>query len=172
MSWVLVEILNYRNLYKNIQDFIKTDRDLLNNISLKLYDSDKIHLVIAEFEKNMNVSLNSNVNKLASLTKTLIRALININDYTLKSNLSSILFSGVSSDGSISSDACVGIKKEILNLVGITRDIDDDEFTFLVDILNYNVNSISRNSLLLNYAHIINVPWCCKCAPLQGASAC
>ena len=145
----------YQNLYRNIQQRIQPVRNLIHTISLYYYDSAKSNAYIKSITDALNIKFNE---KTGGFTKVLINAIRNINSYTIKYNLTKILIeSGINPiDGSIKYETKEKIKTEILKMFSINREIKDEEFEFLVDIMDFNLNSKMRSLLLADYVKIIN----------------
>ena len=61
-----------------------------------------------------------------------------------------------SEDGSITLGVKNQVKNKILKHLGILHELDDNEFTFLVDIMDMNLNPRLRSLLLSDYIKIIN----------------
>ena len=147
---------SYRSLYLLIQEYIKPSRDLLVKISPYLYDRSKGNIYIGSIEEAGSFKFTG---KKSGFTIVLFNAIRNLNSYSLKLNLTDILLDFImssSEDGSITPGVKKQVKNKILKHLGIQHELDDNEFTFLADIMDMNLNHRLRSLLLSDYVKIIN----------------
>ena len=150
---------SYCSLYIFIQERIKPSRDILNEFSKYLYEIHKEFAWVENFKKMVSFKFTG---KNGDSILLLVSALMNINSYSVKLDLTATLVDLLSPyprgniPDNVMREINAKVRVPLLNYLSINYNINDNEFRFLISIMNMNLNSNMRSWLLEDYVKIIN----------------